>query len=515
LDNLCEGEACSVDEAGLSLLQTRVEKHNHQRSAPVHALNATLHAASRYLHGTLDKSTMHQLMKDTSDFPDNDETPLKFQQAHLRNKRQGVPGDWTLSTIVYNNLGNTGPDSGPEGIRYSNVATLNDRSVDLIVNAMGPYQKHAKSSNGLNGAVGKINLYHMRDCDFKFSFVDTANSQPVNMGAVSFSVFDLDEGPDGMAKESITMGGFTNDYMMDFTSIRTQDLPDGRRQYSSTAHGRGSNNPSDPFTLTEVQAAHSVTFDLPAGTSDFTVNYAVTEAPTKERMPDFFGRNFLFAGASSLYYCKTEPVEIHYDMARVVYSNLGNMGPDNGSPEGIRYHNIATVRGRPLDLMIHALGDYVPFKNIRNGLKGHYGLINMRKGDMQRFKFQFVDPANDAPFTLDQVYLSVLDLDEGKRGKLRESVVMETPYATAFTTEDTEIVINTLGDGSVRYDSSTPGTGKDNPKDPMLLNERQKNRAVTFLFDSLSEWTVSLGTGEGPPSGRNFMFSGKSSVVFC
>jgi len=46
----------------------------------------------------------------------------------------------------------------------------------------------------------------------------------------------LDEGPDGTAKESITAGGFASDYMMDFTSLKTSDLPDGRRQYSSTTH---------------------------------------------------------------------------------------------------------------------------------------------------------------------------------------------------------------------------------------------------------------------------------------
>lgn len=508
-------------DESLSLLQTRAERHPDRKidllGTSRSAMNHTL-ASTTYIPG---RSSRHQILesiKDEAEFPaDDDETPARFQQHYARRRETTIPGDWTLGTILYNNLGGVGPDSGTEGIRYGSITTVNGRSVDLIVNALGPYQKYDKAVNGLNGLLGKINLYHDRNVDLKFSFVDSETSAPVTMGALKFSVFDLDEGPDGTAKETFTMGGFTADYLMDFTSIKTTDLPDGRRQYTSSQHGRGGNNPDDPFSLSEVQAAHSVTFELPEGQDSFTVNYAVTTANHRPRAPGegFNGRNFLFGGASSLYYCQAEPIEIHYDLAQVMYSNLGGGGPDFGQPEGIHYHNIATVQGRTIDLHVNAVGEYEPFKATRNGMKGHYGILNMHKNYQATFDFKFVDAATQRPETLNSVYFSVFDMDEGKWGKLRESVIMQTPYSAAFLTEDTDVNRVVQADGSVRFDSMVPGTGKDNPRDPMTLTELQKNRAVTFLFDTQSEWRVSLLVGNGPPSGRNYMFAGKSNVVFC
>lgn len=474
-------------------------------------VNRTM-ATSTYLQGTLDSISARSIMEQHDDIPENDE-PLEFGQ-HQRERGANIDGDWSISSMKYNNLGNKGPDSGMEGIRYGGVLTLNDREVDLIVNALTPYERFSRSINGLNGRVGKINLYHERDVDLRFRFVDAETDEAVTMGSFTMSVFDLDEGPDGTAKESVTAGGFTSDYMMDFTSIRTSDLPDGRRQYASTTHGRGANNPSDPFDLTEVAAAHSVSLEYPAGLSEFTLNYAVTKAAERELRPDYMGRNFLFAGASSLYYCKAEPMMIDYDHSQVVYSNLGNGGPDFSSPEGIRYTNIATLNGRDIDLFVTAVGEYTAFKAARNGKKNSYGIINMNKGRQATLDFSFVGTDDGQPVTIDSFYFSVLDLDEGKRMKLRESIIVEG-YAVSYLTEDTEIKSTTSGEGVVRFDSSMPGTGKDNPKDPMLLNERQKNRAATFLFDSVSSFRMSLAVGGGPPSGRNFMFAGKSGVVYC
>jgi len=496
----------------LSLLQTAAARHpsvsmlnTHKRS------NAT--ATTRYLHGNLDSVTMRSIMEEHDDMPDNDED-VEFGEVQQRHRNANIAGDWVLSSIKYNNLGNKGPDSGPEGIRYGNVIRMNDQDVDLIVNAITPYERFSKSQNGLNGRVGKINLFHERDVDLRFSFVDAETDAPVTMGSFTLSVFDLDEGPDGTAKESVTAGGFASDYMMDFTSLRTTDMPDGRRQYSSTTHGRGTNNPSDPFDLSEVAAAHSVSLEYPEGLSSFTLNYAVTKAAEKELRPDYMGRNFLFAGASSMYYCKVEPVTITFDHSTVVYSNLGGGGPDLNSPEGVKYQGVATYNGRSIDLTINAVGEYTAFKASKNGKSGKYAIINMDKSSSAEFQFSLSGTDDDAPVTIDAFYFSALDLDEGKRMKLREGVTVDG-YASSYLTEDTEIKTTTQGNGVVLFESSMPGKGKDNPKDPELLNERQKNRAATFLFDSASSWRVGLRVGGGPPSGRNFMFAGKSSVVFC
>jgi len=98
------------------------------------------------------------------------------------------------------------------------------------------------------------------------------------------------------------------------------------------------------------------------------------------------------------------------------------------------------------------------------------------------FDFSLTGTDDGQPVTIDAFYFSVLDLDEGKRMKLREGVTVDG-YATSYLTEDTEIKTTVQGNGVTLFESSMPGNGKDNPKDPELLNERQKNRAVTFLFD--------------------------------
>merc|ERR1719215_2432194 len=516
LVNGVASEADVLNDDVLSLLQTAAARHpslsmiHTQRGGVTSSSTAT----TRYLHGTLDSINLRTIMEEHDELPDNDE-PLEFGKAvRQRQRNANIAGDWVLSSTKYNNLGNQGPDSGTEGIRYGNVIEMNDRQVDLIVNALTPYERFSRSSNGLNGRIGKINLFHERDVDLRFSFVDAETDAPITMGGFTLSVFDLDEGPDGTAKETITAGGFSSDYMMDFTSLRTADLPDGRRQYSSTTHGRGTNNPNDPFDLTEVAAAHTVSLEYPAGLSEFTLNYAVTKAAEKELRPDYMGRNFLFAGASSLYYCKAEPVSLSFDNSDVVYSNLGGSGPDLNSPEGIKYTNVAEYNGRSIDLTINAIGDYNSFKASKNGKNGKYATINMNRAAEVTLDFSLTGTDDGQPVAIDSLYFSVLDMDKGKRMKLRESVTV-AGYASSYLTEDTEIKTTTLGNGVVRFDSSMPGTGKDNPKDPALLNERQKNRAATFLFDKADHWRVQLFVGHGPPSGRNFMFAGKSSVAFC
>jgi len=137
----------------------------------------------------------------------------------------------------------------------------------------------------------------------------------------------------------------------------------------------------------------------------------------------------------------------------------------------------------------------------------------MDKSSSAEFEFSLTGTDDGTPAPINAFYFSVLDLDEGKHSKLRESVTVDG-YASSYLTEDTEIKMRTEN-GVTLFASSMPGNGKDNPKDPEMLNERQKNRAATFLFDSASTWRVGLRVGGGPPSGRNFMFAGKSSVVFC
>lgn len=457
---------------------------------------------------------------------DDDEGKVR---VHPR-PRSFLEGNWELNTVKFNNLGSLGPDfEGPEGIRYGEITEVhNGRYVDLLVNAASkPYVPHYSSKNGLHGSFGNINLYNNNSIDLVFHFIDSESGEPVEMPGFHITVFDLDQGPYASAKEFLTVDGFDEAHLMAFTSLNTRGLADGRREFSSTVHGTGENNPVDPLSLTEHQAAHAVDLVFPAGLSEFKMNYAVGEARA-------MGRNMLFAGMSSLSMCQERPLNLNFEMATVVYNNLGGKGPDTGVPEGIRYHNLLVVNGMVVDLIVNSAGFYKPWNVPLNGLYGKFGNINIAQGETVDLAFRFVEAETSEPVTLKAVHFSIFDLDEGQFTRLRESLTIGG-FVAGYLTDDTEIEMQDLPDGRVSYSSSRNGHGplpdgemkwpvpvnrqpfrSDNPEEPMHLTKKQLNKAVTFLFHDSSEFVASFSVEEGPrDQGRNFLFGGKSSVVFC
>eukprot|EP00411_Alexandrium_monilatum_P047522 CAMPEP_0175461424 /NCGR_PEP_ID=MMETSP0095-20121207/68153_1 /TAXON_ID=311494 /ORGANISM="Alexandrium monilatum, Strain CCMP3105" /LENGTH=224 /DNA_ID=CAMNT_0016762477 /DNA_START=53 /DNA_END=728 /DNA_ORIENTATION=- len=63
-----------------------------------------------------------------------------------------------------------------------------------------------------------------------------------------------------------------------------------------------------------------------------------------------------------------------------------------------------------------------------------------------------------------------------------------------------------------KFMSSMPGSGSDNPRDPLALTVQQKNRAVTIEFDDFSELNVTLGCTSGRYA-RYFMFVARPSLL--
>lgn len=504
-EDVFEGDedACSTDSAsGLALLQLRADKKPSHAGQHEHALRRAVEdvpgGLSDYISGGLSDVDLNM----------NDFSPAHFTQQFRRKASLRTPGNWALHTILHNNLGGVGPDiKGPEGIRYAEVMTTNGRLVDLLVNAQGAYVPHYASKNGLNGACGNVNLYQNNSVDLKFSFLDSESDDLITMDAFHFSLFDLDQGPDGTAKEFVTIGGFDESYMMDFTSVAVRTLPDGRREFGSTVEGLGKNDPVDPLSLNEVQAAHTVGMRFPAGLSSFTLNYAVSEARQ-------LGRDLIFAGMSSLYFCSKKPTDLDFSKAKLLHSNLGGHGPDEDGPMGIRYGNVAEVNGQSIDLLINTVGFYTPHQKMKNGLNGKYAQVNLARHETVDLQFKLFKADTDEPITLERVYFSIFDFDSGRREKLAESVTVGG-FASGYVTQDSELLQENLPDGRTTYTSSTPGRGRDNPSDPMKLTARQSNRAASFMFEAVDMFEVTLKVGRGPPTGRNFLFAGKSSVVYC
>jgi hypothetical protein len=202
-------------------------------------------------------------------------------------------------------------------------------------------------------------------------------------------------------------------------------------------------------------------------------------------------------------------------------NNLGGMGPDFGKKHCIEYANVGKYHGKKLNLVVTNIssvhGDvYQPAHPAWNGVKkgGNMGQISMKTDTQAVFKFTVVDAATNEPVVLPGMVISILDLDQNPKDKKRESVA---PYGfdTYTLSNDTEVEVYVNDEGITSFRSTTPGTGSDNPHDPLELTELQKNRAVEFTFsnlDSFELWTQ-MTMGYKTQKGGNFIFSGPSSIV--
>merc|ERR550539_376422 len=316
-------------------------------------------------------------------------------------------------------------------------------------------------------------------------------------------------------------GGRERLKIADYTSFNTlsqtevlvaEGEPANGGSFTASVHGTKADNPDNPRMLTDTGARRTVNFEFPAGFTELPFHYEVEQNFNKR---EHEGREFMFAGMTSVYYCKTEKVDLDFSLAGVVYSNLGNLGPDFDKPEGLRYSNVATFAdGRQLDMTINALTPYKVKNNLANGLSGKFGQVSMMSDTETKFRFTFKEPGTDNDAQVDWMYFSLFDLDEGKKKKMRETLRMEG-VATHFMTERSLVSVKELGNDTYEYSSSRKGTGKDNPKDPMAITQRQKDMSVSFLFHNKTSWEATFKVGKPYGFTRNFCFAGQSNTIFC
>lgn len=415
--------------------------------------------------------------------------------------------DIKFTNVVHNNLGGMGPDGGVEEIRYGNAADKDGRSVDVVLTAVG-YNTTQTSRNGLLGEVGIVNMVNNDDATFKFKFVESGTDTPVTMDAFILAFLDLDKGMKG-GRETLQISGYSHYSTLANTEVIVDE---GAGTFSGSVHGTKADNPNNPKMLTDVGARRTVNFEFDAGLSEVDFTYHIAQNFNKR---DFEGREFMFAGMTSVYFCKTVKVDLDFSLATLQYSNLGNAGPDTDKPEGIRYGKVATFAdGRQLDMTVNALTPYQAGNNKANGIYGHFGQVNMATNTETRFRFTFKEPDSDVDAKVDWMYFSLFDLDEAKKGKQRESFDMED-VSTHFMTERSLVLVTQLGDNRYQYSSTRKGTGKDNPKDPMAMTQRQRDMSVSFLFHNKTSFDATFKIGKPSGGTRNFNFAGQSNTVFC
>jgi hypothetical protein len=425
------------------------------------------------------------------------------------------PTNLIFNDVKYSNLGGLGPDTQrPHGIRYGNVAQLHGvGSIDAVLTSSGGYDTFVPEKNGLRGTLAEVTLKHEHTANFTLTFVNADTDAPVSLGEFFLGVLDIDMGLDG-AREELRIGGFAEKNLLPSAKLTTTRLDDGRTAFVSQEHGTDSDNPADALMLTDRQAEHAVSLKFPSGLSSIHFSYTVGAKADGNEEFRGQGRSFFLAGMTVNNFCDLTPVLIEFSKTNVTRNNLGGMGPETEKPHGLIFGHIATIDGVTVDLLITNLTEYKPKNSAKNGLHDSLGIVNIHTDTQTRFQFSFVKHGTEELVRILWVYFTIYDLDMGKTGKYGEMFDMDN-FVTAYLTEDSEIHQTSLGNGRYQYRSTKQGSGADNPVDLDNLNELQKNRAVTFLLHNQTGFDALFAAGPPGNSGRNFLMSGHSSVVYC
>ena len=215
---------------------------------------------------------------------------------------------------------------------------------------------------------------------------------------------------------------------------------------------------------------------------------------------------------------------------------------EDGTGE-IRWANIVTVDNVSVDLVATVSGPLEEYNsynlngNGKNG-SGKFGRLNLADNHSAEFTFSLVDPLSaDAPVATSFLF-SVMDIDSGPtdygdpRAGIESVHLIDPDFGYNYTVSaSTELIINSpientpqqswwphppFGTSSPLFTAGTPGTGADNPSDPLALTNQQEDRTVLFNFTDTDSFRLRFSIGQSlvpegaEPSGRNFIFSGNA-----
>jgi hypothetical protein len=189
------------------------------------------------------------------------------------------------------------------------------------------------------------------------------------------------------------------------------------------------------------------------------------------------------------------------------YSNLAELGPDTGNPEGILYPEAGVINGQVVNVRLTAAGGYTPSKVNRNTVNNGLAVLNMRCGTSASLTIK-VESTEGEPISVDALALTVYDLDEGKKAKGRTTVT-----ACGSTMHPGEELAQAAVNDCPSATSTTHGTSQNNPFEASGITDDQKARSVSFAYGAGStfDFQVSMAKGHG---GRNVLFA-LQPVVGC
>jgi len=204
-----------------------------------------------------------------------------------------------------------------------------------------------------------------------------------------------------------------------------------------------------------------------------------------------------------------------------IINNLGGRGPNTSFAPELRYYGIAADNdGGAIDLVVTNTSEYIENSVSRNGFSAEdscFGQINLKSESGENtvdLDFNLYKSGTYEPVIFSKLYVTIFDVDEGKRNDGKESVTIYDGVEQIFFYPDHELQIDddTRTGGLQTFVSTEHGTGDDNPTDPMALTTTQMRRAVAFSYYDKSTWKFTFGA-RGRRNGRNVIFAGRSQIA--
>jgi len=167
--------------------------------------------------------------------------------------------DYKIQEVLHNNLGNQGPGSGAEGIKFRCSESIDAeyvRDVIVEINALSPYQSKSAHLNGHANDFAAIHVDAGEHVDLKVS-VKTMDGEPIAPKTFRMTFYDLDEAPHHTSQEYIIAEGHPKTLRDQHTDVNEKHVRGGL-EFLATEVGTGKDNPKDSSVLTKKQQDRSV-----------------------------------------------------------------------------------------------------------------------------------------------------------------------------------------------------------------------------------------------------------------
>jgi len=469
------------------------------------------------LHAVASAATIRPHIRKDAQGPDtHEEHAMEFVN------RGGIVLELEKATVTANNLGGHGPWNGEQSIRLDGVANYEGRQLDLRMEAdSDEYHPHRTDHNGkVDEHFLQINILKNTSTVVKFTILDHTTNESVVLPLSLITIWDFDMGNTnkGYLREQATIVPVAEIFMRSDSLIEMQNLDNDTYYFYATVFGNAADNPTqDRSQLTTDQKRKAVGIVF-SNRSTWNVTLAVSELGSR-------GRNFLLSGTVPPMYYADNPCINHtyisFAHARVVYSNLGGMGPDADKPLGLKIANVSTLNGQAVDLVVNlssmGVEPYRAHNASKNGLHGQLGNINIAPNSNVRLNFSFMQ--GGVPVELERFFITFYDIDSEGSDHPHESLHINSTeadmihgFAFHHISNDSALMV-TQENGTFGFAATEYGNYHDNPDHPEDLDHVQLSRAVAFFFNSsMSSFSADYSVRRSR-GGRNVLFGGASRVA--